>query len=224
MHVVFDLDGVLLDSESDRSWLDRALDATLEELGVEGREEHRQLLYPANLTTIEDAATRFGVSATELWATRDAHYTREKVNALRSGEIGPFPDIEVVRDLAAEYPLSIISNSPGRVIEVFLEASGLKSAFEHRIGRGRDLQAVGHLKPDTHFYELLERRAGMRDFVYVGDTESDATFAARTGMTYVHLDREGRDGREVEDGGNELGALTVCHTLHEVAERIRMLD
>lgn len=212
MHVVFDLDGVLLDSESDLSWLDRALDATLSELGVERSGEHRQLLYPANLGTIEDAAETFKVPAEDLWATRDEYYTREKVTALRTGEIGPFPDVAVVRDLSSEYPLSIISNSPRRVIDVFLEVTGLDPFFDHSIGRGTDLQAVEHLKPDTHFYEKLRERAGTREFVYVGDTEGDAEFAARTGMTYIHLDRE---------GGNESGGSP---SLYEVARMIRALD
>ncbi|MFB6109472.1 MAG: HAD family hydrolase [Halodesulfurarchaeum sp.] len=208
MHVVFDMDGVLLDAQADPAWLDRALDATLEAFDLEPTPERRELLHPKNLRDFERAATSLGVSPADLWSVRHRNYVREKDAAIRAGAIGPFPDVEEVCALSREYPVSIISNSPESIVETFLEAADLGDVVQHAIGRGESMDAIERMKPDPAFYEELDRRAGDARYVYVGDAASDALFAQRTGMAFVHLDRE-------------VGEAT---SLAEAADRIRVLD
>ena len=64
MHVGFDLDGVLLDSESDLAWLDRGLDSALDEIDVPATAEHRRRLYPGQVRNVEAVAADFGVDPT----------------------------------------------------------------------------------------------------------------------------------------------------------------
>lgn len=195
MHVSFDLDGVLLDSESDLDWMDRALSATLRDLGCPDTEAARRSISPWRLGSFEESAAALGVDAESLWATRDRHYTREKVAAIESGELGPFPDVDVLPRIAAEHDLSVLSNSPQSVVEAFVETHLDGVRFVALVGRGSDYGALDRLKPDPHLYDRLREAAGLADagprVVYVGDTESDETFARRVGAAFVGVRREG---------------------------------
>lgn len=190
MHVVFDLDGVLLDSESDLRWLHRSLDATLTDYDIEPTDRNRSMLSPRNIHEFERSATELGVPVRELWDTRNEYYVEEKTRAIRSGEIGPYPDLEALFDIVRHHPISIISNSPLKVVEKFVETADLGSIIQYRIGRGNDLEAIERLKPASDFFEELHEQAGADEYVYVGDSADDARFADRTGMEFIALNRE----------------------------------
>ncbi|MDZ7850668.1 MAG: HAD hydrolase-like protein [Halodesulfurarchaeum sp.] len=207
MHVAFDMDGVLLDSESDLSWLDRALEETLRRFDVEPTDSNRKLLYPTNLRDFDTAAETLGVPPEELWPVRHEAYVREKRAAIQSGEIAPFSDINELHSIAEFASLSIISNSPESIVETFVAEAGLEDAIDHRIGRGPERAAVETMKPARTFFDRLNAMTDASEYVYVGDNSSDALFAQRTGMTFVHLDRE-------------KGAVT---SLFEARERIEEL-
>lgn len=191
MNVGFDLDGVLLDSAADLTWLDRGLDAALAELDIEQREANRRKLYPDALADLEAVADEFGVDPDRLWEVRTRNYTRAKVEAIRSGELTPFDDLDAI-DRVAEERLFCVSNSPQEVVEAFLSETGLAEEFAVAVGRGHSLSALDRLKPDPALFEPVEKTLGDGEYVYVGDRDSDRAFAARTGMGYVHLDRRER--------------------------------
>ncbi|MFW5974357.1 MAG: HAD family hydrolase [Natrialbaceae archaeon] len=191
MHVGFDLDGVLLDSAADLAWLDRGLDAALAELDVEQREANRRKLYPDALADLEAVAATFGVDPDRLWAARTRNYTGAKVEAIRTGELGPYDDVDALARLDGE-TLFVISNSPQEVVDVFLAETGLADRIAVAVGRGQSRQALDRLKPDTALFDPVEKTLGDGEYVYVGDRDTDREFAARTGMGYVHLDRRER--------------------------------
>lgn len=191
MNVGFDLDGVLLDSAADLSWLDRGLDAALAELDIERTEANRRKLYPDALADLEAVATEFGVEPDRLWAARTRNYTEAKVTAIQSGELMPYDDLEAIERVADE-TLFCVSNSPQEVVEAFLEATGLDGEFAVTVGRGHSREALDRLKPDPVMFDPVADELGDGEYVYVGDRDSDREFAARTGMGYVHLDRRER--------------------------------
>jgi phosphoglycolate phosphatase len=191
MNVGFDLDGVLLDSAADLSWLDRGLDEALAELGIEQTEATRRKLYPDALADLEAVAGAFGVDPDRLWKARTRNYTEAKVEAIRAGEISPYDDIDAL-DRVTDETLFCVSNSPQAVVDAFLEATGLTSQFEVAVGRGQSRAALEHLKPDPAMFDPVADALGDGEYVYVGDRDSDRAFAARTGMGYVHLDRRER--------------------------------
>jgi len=191
MNVGFDLDGVLLNSAADLSWLDRGLDAALAELGVERTEANRRKLYPDALADLETVAAEFGVDPDRLWAARTRNYTGAKVEAIRSGELEAYDDLDALDRLADER-LFCVSNSPQEVVEAFLETTGLADDFAVAVGRGQSREALDRLKPDPALFEPVGDALGDGEYVYVGDRDSDRAFAAETGMGYVHLDRRER--------------------------------
>lgn len=190
MHVAFDMDGVLLDSESKLDWLDRALEETLRTFDVEPTRTNLELLYPTNLRDFDTAADTLGIPPEELWPVRHQAYVREKTRAIQHGEIGPFSDVDELHSLAETASLSIISNSPEPIVETFVAEAGLEDVIDHRIGRGPERAAVESMKPATAFFDRLDALTDAAAYVYVGDNTTDALFAQRTGMRFVHLDRE----------------------------------
>lgn len=193
MHVAFDLDGVLLDSESDRDWLDRALGAALDELGLEPTDAALAALYPPTVDRLRSAAADLGVPAERLWDVRNAHYVRVKLAAIESGELEPFGDVDALYELAPRHGLHVVSNSPGRIVRAFVETYGYDDLFDVCIGRGEGLDDLAYLKPDPHMYrQLAARLHGGRPAVYVGDTATDRAFADATGMRFLHLTRDDR--------------------------------
>lgn len=193
MHLVFDLDGVLLDSESDRDWLDRALEAALDELGLAPNDAVLAALYPPTVKGVREVADELDLSAERLWRARNAHYVRVKQSAIESGELEPFDDVEALYELAPRHDLHVVSNSPQQVVQTFVEAADLEDLFEVCIGREGALEALERLKPDPHMYhQLVAQLDGGPPEVYVGDTATDRAFAEATGMRFVHLTRDER--------------------------------
>ncbi len=194
MQVVFDLDGVLLDSTADLQWLRRALDATLESVDVEPSAANRKRIAPGNLRALPTVAKSWDLAPEELWRVRNDHYLDAKLSAIDSGAIGPLVDVVAIE--GDELPTRhIISNSPEAVVEAFVERNGLSGLFDELIGRGDGFEWLVRLKPARDFYEILLTATDENDgFLYVGDTETDREFAERTGMAFYHVDRSvGRD-------------------------------
>jgi HAD superfamily hydrolase (TIGR01509 family) len=151
--VVFDLDGVVVDSE--QVW-DEVREAYVRESG--GRYSER--------------ATRdmMGMSSTE-WSTyMDEELgvpgTPEEINAAivermlaRYGESPPLIPgaVEAVRRVAARWPLAIASSSNPELIEVVVRASGLGDVFEIAVSS----EQVGRGKPAPDVYLEAARRLGV---------------------------------------------------------------
>lgn len=150
--VVFDLDGVIVDSE--QVW-DDVREAYVHETGGS---------YPA-----QAARDMMGMSSPE-WSRYMAEALRvpgspEEINAAivermlaRYGEEPPLIPgaVEAVRRIAARLPLAIASSSNPELIEVVLRASGLRDLFEAAVSS----QEVARGKPSPDVYLEAARRLG----------------------------------------------------------------
>lgn len=96
---------------------------------------------------------------------------------------------EVVRTLAKEYPLTIISNGFGEVQHYKLEHSGLKPYFQHFIIS----EEIGVNKPQPGIYEEALRRNGVTadEAVMVGDSyNSDIAGAKAAGVDQIWITQD----------------------------------
>ena len=179
--VVFDLDGVIVDSE--QVWVE-VREAYVRSLG---------LPYPA-----EASRAMMGMSSTE-WS---GYLARElgvpgapsEINAAvvgamlaRYGTAPPLiPDaIACVRRLAERWPLAIASSSNAELIEAVLAAASLESVVQVAVSS----EEVGRGKPAPDVYLEAARRLGVRPSrcVAVEDSEPGIRSARAAGMRVVAI-------------------------------------
>jgi phosphoglycolate phosphatase len=186
---VFDLDGVLLDSESDLSWLQRASVRTLEYFDID-TEEFTELLYSKHVPNFLKISTRLGVDPHILWPVRNRIYTEEKVDAMKHRVITPFSDVSRLYDLKPSFEMGIVSNSPQSVVDFFIQEFEYGDLFQFGIGRGDGLKDIEKMKPHPFLFSLLRKQVRSDHIFYIGDAETDRLFAENTGMLYLSLKRE----------------------------------
>lgn len=191
VQVIFDLDGLLLDSESDYTWLNQALDATLQELDLPQTDDYREALYPINEPQFSELATEAGMSPEELWTLRDSKYCLIKREWIESRDLAPFPNVNSLYSLISRHDLHIISNSPQSIVDVFVETYDYTDLFSHVIGRSSDFHSLDSLKPSPDFFYELQSRIEVSEnsYMYVGHSETDERFASAVEIPYLPVDR-----------------------------------
>jgi HAD superfamily hydrolase (TIGR01509 family) len=177
--VIFDLDGVLLDSEQRWNEVKAAL---VREAGGIWREE---------------APTRMmGMSSPE-WSAylRDELQVPMEADAINrdvvrrmeesyAEELPLLPGAEAaVRALAARWPLGLASSSNREIIDRFLELSGLADAFAITVSS----EEVARGKPAPDVYLEAARRLGVEPSRSVGveDSSNGLRAAAAAGLTVI---------------------------------------
>jgi len=195
---VFDLDGVLLDSESNLTWLYTALEKTLKHLGIESSEENLMKIHSKNVHRFNEMSIELDVKAEDLWETRNREYIEEKIRAMKNRTIKPFSDADCLYKLKGKYGLSIVSNSPQEIVDFFIEEFDYTDLFDCGIGRGGNFIDLKKIKPNSHLLERLKKRIQDGKLIYIGDSENDRDFAKNTGMDFVFLSREGAKKEEFD--------------------------
>lgn len=177
--VVFDLDGVLVDSEELWDEVRRGLatdagvpwptDATRAMQGMSTAE------WSAYLTaTVRVPGTADEVAATVI--DRMAGLYRDHLPLLPGAT-------EVVRRLGARWPLGLASSSPRRLIDAVLEAAGLTRWF--RVSVSTEEVAAG--KPSPVVYQEVVHRLGVvaGRAVAIEDSANGLRSAARAGLRVI---------------------------------------
>lgn len=92
---------------------------------------------------------------------------------------------ELIQDLAAHYPLYILTNGFDDIQYVKIEGAGMRSFFKEIITS----QQVGTKKPSPLFYEYALERAGIQpvEALMIGDhVEADVRGALNAGIPAIH--------------------------------------
>ena len=151
--VVFDLDGVLVDSEPVWERIRRGLvaergghwapDAQRRLMGMSTREWARYLSEDLGVGLPPDEVAA-------LVTDRMAASYRKRIPFLPGA-------VETVRRLAARWPLGLASSAPAVLIETVLEAAGLRSCFQVTMST----EQVPHGKPAPEIYLAVTARLGV---------------------------------------------------------------
>jgi len=188
--VAFDLDDVLLDTNSSLDWLYRAFKKTLTNYGIDCSEENMQKIHSQNLHRFDRISEELGIKSEDLWETRNRNYIGEKMKAMKNKEIVPFPDVNSLYRLKGVYGLVIVSDSPQEIVEFFIKEFDYEDLFECGVGRGSKLEDLQKLKPSSYPLARLRGNIPYKKLIYVGDSEKDREFAKNTGMEFILLSRK----------------------------------
>ena len=182
--VVFDLDGVLVDSESlwddarrdlaaaaGRPWPDDATHAML------GMSTGEWSAYLTDTVGVPGPPERVAQAVIDRMA---AGY-RERLPLLPGA-------VEAVRRLGSAFPLGLASSSPRRLIDAVLAAAGLTELFRATVST----EEVAAGKPSPLVYEEAARRLGVppERAVAIEDSSNGLRSAARAGLGVVAVPNE----------------------------------
>ena len=208
--VVFDLDGVLLDSEvvwnemkrevtveAGGRWRDDAPEAMIGMSSTEwSRYLHDELAVPLSPPEIDEAVV-----------ARVAERYRRGLPLLPGAP-------EAVRRLAARWPLGLASSSNRPIIELFLDASGLRPCFAATVSS----EEVGRGKPAPDVYLATTEALGVAasDAVAIEDSSNGILAARAAGMSVVAIPN--RDYPPAPDA--LAGADAVLESLDELTPEL----
>jgi HAD superfamily hydrolase (TIGR01509 family) len=177
--IIFDLDGVLLDSE--QRW-NEAKEALVREAGGTWLKEAPTVMmgmsspeWSAYLR--DDLGVQRDLDAINDDVVRRMHESYEDGLPLLPGAL------ETVRALAARWPLGLASSSNREIIDVFLERSGVGDLF----GATVSSEQVARGKPAPDVYVETARRLGVdpRACVAIEDSANGLRAAHAAGMPVV---------------------------------------
>ena len=207
-HVIFDCDGVLIDSEKISMAVDRAL---LAENGIHLTEAEMYLRFVG--PTFEDMITDLErehkkILPPDLSARKDVMMLERYRRDLK-----PVPGvIPMLRQLAL--PKSIGTNGPrNRALEA-LRLTGLAPFFGNRLTTYED---VRNPKPAPDVYQLAASRAGFipAHCLVVEDSVTGATAALAAGCKVIGFTGVAHDPAAK---ARELKELGVSHVIHDMGE------
>jgi len=179
--VVFDLDGVLIDSEPVWEEVRRGLVA--EYGGQWASDAQRRLMGMSTQEWARYLSEDLGVG---LPPGQVAALVIDRMAARYREEIPFLPGaVDSVRRLAGRWPLGLASSAPAVLIETVLEATGLRSYFRVTMST----EQVPHGKPAPDIYLAVTARLGVApsDCAAVEDSSNGLRSAAAAGLHVIAI-------------------------------------
>ncbi len=188
--VIFDLDGTLIDSEPAYREVDSRY--LLEKGVLLNDDEWESAVGMGGRPFFEYLKERHGVegSVDELVAENDDLYL-----AYAPGNVGPFPrTLELARYLYVQgYPLAIATSSRRRVLEVMLDATGLRELFAVTVSS--DDVRLPKPAPDPFIAVAAQLAVDPADCLVIEDSVYGVRGALAAGMKVVAVPHPGMESR-----------------------------
>ncbi len=202
--VIFDLDGVLVDSEA--VW-DGVRERFVEEKGGRWHDgAQREMMGMSSVEWSRYVRDRLGVEMdpediSREVADRVADTYREKLPLLPGA-------VEAVRSIAEEWPLGLASSSNRHVIDLVLDLAGIADAFEATVSS----EQVGAGKPAPDVYQETASRLDVDPAacVAIEDSTNGIRSAHAAGMAVIAVPNQDfpPEPEALELADEQLGSLT----------------
>jgi HAD superfamily hydrolase (TIGR01509 family) len=177
--VVFDLDGVLIDSEP--VWEQVRRQVVAEFGGHWAPDAQRRLM---GMSTSEWASYLSQDLGVRLPADQVASLVIERMAARYRDRLPLMPGaVSAVRGLAARWPLGLGSSSPVSLISTVLETSGLDTSFE--VVMSTEQVAAGKPAPDIYLAVTAGLGVQPAESVAIEDSSNGLRSAAAAGLTVI---------------------------------------
>jgi HAD superfamily hydrolase (TIGR01509 family) len=177
--VVFDMDGVLVDSEA--VWDDVRKRFTEESGGRWLESAQREMMGMSSVEWSRYVRDRLGVP---MEPEEISMAVADRVADLYRKELPLLPGaVEAVRSLAPEWPMAVASSSNRHVIDLVLELAGVTDAFRATVSS----EEVGAGKPAPDVYLEAARRLGVdpKRCAAIEDSTNGIRSAHAAGMTVI---------------------------------------
>jgi HAD superfamily hydrolase (TIGR01509 family) len=177
--VIFDLDGVLADSE--QLW-NEAKRALVEEAGGQWREEAPRDMM--GMSSPEWSAYMRGQLGVPLELDEVNREVVGRMEALYREHLPLLPGaVQSVRAIAAEWPVGLASSSNREIIDLFLSESGLRDAFAAAVS-SEEVER-GKPAPDVYLEATRRLEVAPADCVAVEDSSNGLRSAHAAGMRVI---------------------------------------
>jgi HAD superfamily hydrolase (TIGR01509 family) len=181
--VVFDMDGVLVDSEP--VWERVRREFVAAHGGRWPADAQHRLM---GMSTAEWSAYMAADFGLDFSPAQVAERIIDGLTAAYASELPLLPGaVDAVRRLAARWPLAVASSSPASLIAVVLDAADLRSAFTAAVSS----EEVQHGKPAPDVYLEAVARLGVRPeaCAAVEDSSNGLRAAAAAGLAVIAIPR-----------------------------------
>lgn len=195
--VIFDKDGVLLDSMNESSaeeklWYDRSRAEIAEKKGFNlTAEEVKGIVKAQSEEELEEFSRSTGLSISDI-TDIEKNLARKKIEKIKSGEIQLFSQAEKVLE-AIDRPKSLVSNAPWMATEFTVKKFELGKHFEavespslENVRRYTEIK-----KPAPYMVEKVIRVMEADNPVMVGDSSDDVKVAENAGIDSVFVNTNG---------------------------------
>lgn len=179
--IIFDLDGTLIDLPNG-AFFDRLLVESLTEIGckVPSRKQ-RDLLWESG-KDYQKILKSWGVqNLDDFWKTFDRRDLEARQRLIEINEIKPYEDVIVLEDLAKQFSLGIVTNTPTELAFLELDTFNLTQYFDSIVALGTVEQK--NAKPEAFgiLKCIKELNSTPGESIVVGDKDSDIIAGARAG-------------------------------------------
>jgi HAD superfamily hydrolase (TIGR01509 family) len=209
--IIFDFDGVLLESEYEGN---RELAALLTEFGHPHEVEDTLRLY-VGLNGGDFIAAVERKIGTELPPEFHSRLKDMSRRALREGVAAVAGAIDFVRSLE-EMPKAVASSSSSRWVKGHLENLKLADAFGEHVYSGREHVERGKPAPDLYLYTADQLRIPIEQCVIIEDSRVGAAGALASGARVIGLAAGAHCLDDHGDMLTGLGVKEVAHSFREV--------
>ncbi len=216
--IIFDFDGVLLESEYEGN---RELARLLTDFGHPHSVEDTLHTY-VGLNGKDFIAAIEERIGTQLPPEFHDHLKAMSVRALRDGIQEVAGAVPFVRSLPSDLPKAVASSSSTRWISGHLQHLGLSDAFGDHIYSGREHVERGKPAPDLYLHAAAQLGVPIADCVIIEDSPVGATGALASGARVIGLVA----GEHCLDGHAErladLGVKEIAASFDEVRRLLRL--